>query len=67
MSFRRVDFIPANKRTAEILTQIKQSLCKRKSKSFIEKPSDFTFAADVGHEKNSLFGTFHFQLIWARP
>ena len=32
-SFKRVDFIPTDKRTAEILTQIKQSLCKRRSKS----------------------------------
>ena len=51
----------------EILTQISQSFCKRRSKSFIEKLSDFTFAADFGHEKNSLFETFYFQnqLPWA--
>ena len=67
-SFRRGDFIPTRKRITEILTQIRQSFCKRRSKSFIEKLSDFTFAADFGHEKNSLFGTFYFrnQLIWAR-
>ena len=67
-SFRWGDFIPARKGIAEIVTQIRQRFCKRRSKSFIEKLSDFTFAADFGHEKNSLFGTFYFrnQLIWAR-
>ena len=67
-SFRRGGFIPTRKGITEILTQIRQSFCKRRSKSFIEKLSDFTFAADFGHEKNSLFGTFYFrnQLIWAR-
>ena len=65
-SFRRGDFIPTRKRTTEILTQIRQSFCKRRSKSFIEKLSDFTFAADFGHKKNCLLGTFYFrnQLIW---
>ena len=60
-SFRRGDFIPT-----EILNQIRQSFCKCISKSFIQKLSDFTFASDFSHEKNSLFGTFYFrnQLIW---
>ena len=67
-SFRRGGFTPTRKRTTEILTQIRPSFCKRRSKSFIEKLSDFTFAADFGHEKNSLFGPFYFQnqLILAR-
>ena len=70
-SFIRGHFIPTRKRTADTLTQITYthpSFCKRRSKSIIEKLSDFTFPADFGHEKNSLFGTFHFrnQLIWAR-
>ena len=32
----------------------------------MDKLSDFIFAADFSHEKNSLFGTFYFQnlLIW---
>ena len=66
-SFRRDDFIPTGKRITEILTQIRQSFCKRTSKYFIEKLSDFTIAADFGHEKNSFFGTFYFrnQLILA--
>ena len=66
-SFRRGDFIPTRKGITEILTQIRQSFCKRRSKSFIEKLSNFTFAVDFGHEKNSILGTFYFrnQLIWA--
>ena len=66
-SFRRGDFILTRKRITEILTQIRQSFCKRRSKSCIEKLSGFTFAAGFGYEKNSLFGTFYFrnQLICA--
>ena len=67
-SFRRGDFIPTRKGITEILTQNRQGFCKRRSKSFIEKLSDFIFAGDFGHEKNKLFGTFYFrnQSIWAR-
>ena len=67
-SFRRGDLIPTRKGITEILTQIRESFCKRRSKSFIEKLSYFTFAVDFGREKNSLFGTFYFrnQLIWER-
>ena len=67
-SFRRGDFISTGKGIIEILTQIRQSFCKCRSKSVKEKVSDFTFAVDFGHEKNSLIGTFYFrnQLIWAR-
>ena len=50
-SFRRGDFISTGKGITEILTQIRQSFCKCRSKSFIEKLSDFTFAVDFGHEK----------------
>ena len=59
-SFRRGDFIPTRKQTAERLTQIKQSFCKRRSKFFIDKISDFTFAADFGHETNSFIWDFSF-------
>ena len=59
-SFRRGDFIPTRKRTTEILTQIRQSFCKRRSKSFIEKLSDFTFAADFGHKKELFIRDFLF-------
>ena len=69
-SFRRGDFIPTRKGITEILTQNRQSFCKRRSKSFIEKLSDFTFAVDFGHEKNSLFRAFYFRnqlkSFWAR-
>ena len=65
-SFRWDDFIPAKKRITEMLTQIIQSFCKRRINSFIVKLPDFTLAADFGHEKSNLFGTFYFQnqLIW---
>ena len=41
-SFRRGDFISVKKQITEILTQIRQSFCKRKSKSFIEKISQIS-------------------------
>ena len=65
-SFRRGDFILTREWITEILNQIRQSFCKCISKSFIQKLSDFTFASDFSHEKNSLFRTFYFrnQLIW---
>ena len=64
--FTWVIFIPTRKQSIKILTLIRQKFCKRRSKSFVGKLSNFTFAADVGHEKNSLFGAFYFrnQLIW---
>ena len=60
-SFRWGDFILTRKGITEILTQNRQSFCKRRPKSFIEKFSDFTFAGDFGHEKNNLFETFCFR------
>ena len=44
----------------EHLWAIASGFCKRRSKSFIEKLSDFTFAVEYGHEKNSFFGSFLF-------
>ena len=66
-SFARGDIIPTRKQTTEVLILIRQRFCKRRSKSFVEKLSIFTFAAHFDHEKNSLFVTFYFrnQLIWA--
>ena len=59
-SFRRGDFILTRKGITEILTQIRQSFGKRRSKSFIEKLSEFTFAADFGHEKKQFIWDFLF-------
>ena len=42
------------------MSMIRQSFGKRRSKPFIGKPSDFTFAVDFGHGKNSLFEGFIF-------
>ena len=60
-SFRRGDFIPTKKQITEILTQIRQTFCERRSKSFLKKLSDFTFAANFAYQKNNLFGTFFFE------
>ena len=42
------------------MSMIRQSFSKRRSKPFIEKLSDFIFAVDFGHGKNSLFEGFIF-------
>ena len=61
-SFRRGCFTPTRKWTTEILTQIRPSFCKRRSKSFIEKLSDFTFAVNFGYEKKTVYlGLFIFK------
>ena len=59
-SFTRGDFITIRKRTTEILTQIRQRFWKRRSKSFVEKLSDFTFVVDFGHEKTVYLWLFFF-------